>query len=120
VTVKKNLAVAALVGGFLIWDLVSTRRVEGVLSMRFAAELVALACAAVLAWLGAQKLRATGHPKVLRVFQVLVIVPFLVLLLGPPGPRSDAAFVAAAALAGALMLPTAMWLERRARPHPSF
>jgi hypothetical protein len=118
-TVKRNLAVAVLVGGFLIWDLVSTRSAEGELSIRFAAELAALACAALLAWLGAQKLRATGHPKALRVFQVLVLVPFAVLVFGPPGPRSDAALVTAAALAGALMLPTAIWLERRARPHAS-
>ena len=116
---KRNVAVAVLVGGFLIWDVVSTRGVEGNLSIGFAAELTALACAAVCAWLGAQKLRATGHAKVLRAFQVPVVVSLGLLVFSPPGPRSDAALVTAAALAGALMLPTGMWLERRARPHAS-
>jgi hypothetical protein len=116
---KRNLAVAVLVGGFLIWDVVSTRGVEGNLSFGFAAELAALACAAVCAWLGAQKLRATGHPKVLRAFQALVLVPFAVLVLGPPGPKSDATLIGVAALAGALTLATAVWFERRARPHAS-
>ena len=115
----RNLAVAVLVGGFLVWDLVSTRSVDGNLSLGFAAELTALAIAAVCAWLGAQKLRATGHPKVLRAFQVLVLVSLGLLLLGPPGPRSDATLVTVAALAGALMLPAAIWFERRARPQAS-
>ena len=116
---KRNLAVAVLVGGFLIWDLVSTRGVEGNLSIGFAAEATALACAAVCAWLGAQKLRATGHPKVLRAFQVLVLVSLGLLVFGPPGPRSDATLVTTAALAGALMLPTAIWFERSAQPPAS-
>ena len=117
---KRNLAVAALVAGLLIWDLVSTRGIDGAISIRFAAELTALACVAVCVWLGAQKLRATGHAKVLRAFQVLIVGLLGLLVYSPPGPRSDAALVTAAALAGSLMLPTAMWLERRARPHPSF
>ena len=116
---NKNLAVAVLVGGLLIWDLVSTRGVAGAFSIRFAAELTALACVAVFAWLGAQKLRATGHANVLRAFQVPVVVSLCLLVFGPPGPRSDAALVTAAALAGALILPTAIWLGRRARPHAS-
>jgi hypothetical protein len=119
VHVKGNLAVAVLVGGLLIWDLVSTRGVDGALSIGFATELTALACAAVCAWLGAQKLRATGHPRVLRAFQVAVVVSLGLLVFGPPGPRSDATLITFAALAGALILPTAVWLERRARPRPS-
>ena len=113
---KRNLAVAVLVGGFLIWDLVSTRAVKGALSISFAAELTTIACIAVCAWLGAQKLRATGHPKLLRAFQVLIGISSALLVFAPPGPRSDAALVTVALMAGALILPTAIWLEHRARP----
>jgi hypothetical protein len=114
---KRNLAVAALVGAFLIWDLVSAGGVEGNLSISFAAEITVLACAAVCAWLGAQKLRATGHPKVLRAFQVVVLVSLGLLVFRPAGPRSDAMLVTAAALAGALALWTGTWFERRSQPH---
>jgi hypothetical protein len=115
--VKRNVAVAVLVGAFLIWDVVSTRGVEGNLSIGFAAELTALAFAAVCAW--RTETAGTGYPKILRAFQVLVLVPFAVLVFGPPGPRSNATLIIVAALAGALTLPTAVWFERRARPHAS-
>jgi hypothetical protein len=116
--VKENLAVAVLVGGLLIWDLVSTRS-DGALSIGFAAALTALAFAAVCAWRGAQKLRATGHGRVLRIFQVVVVVSLGLLVFGPPGPRSDATLITLAASAGALILPIAIWLERRARLTPA-
>ena len=84
---KRTLTVAVLVGGFLIWDLVSIRS-NGALSIGFAAELTALACAAICAWFGAHKLRAAGHQKLLRAFQVIVCVSLGLLIFSPPGPRS--------------------------------
>ena len=110
----RNLAVGVLVSVFLIRDLVSARG-DGALSARFAAEMTALAFVAVCAWAGAQKLRASGRAKVLLAFQAPIIVSLLLLMFASPDPRSDAVFIAAAASAAALILPTAIWLERRAR-----
>ncbi len=109
---KSDLGVMLVMAGFLAWDLWSLRA-EAEYPVGFAVELVGLAVAIVAGWFGAKRLRASGHGRILRQLQFLVVVAFVFMLVSHASGLGLQMLAVIVAFIAISTWPVALWLEHR-------